>query len=248
MTIRIYVVRHAQPADQEPDYPGHPNAPLGRLGQAQAACAGEQFAKWGKLDAIYSSSLQRALQTAQAIYGRLAEPPPWRVWPALCETHRRGWPAMRQLELEGRYAAYAAEEAARKAEQGEHYPPLSQLGALFPGAQAHGELFEWPDVWHPQLEAETREKTYARARQVVDAVKKSHAGEDVRIALVCHAAFGSVFLNELLGCEPCDNNRFSFAHAAIARADLEDDGAVSLRMVNDVGHMPQAMVTEGVEL
>ncbi|MNY81530.1 hypothetical protein D3C86_2231340 [compost metagenome] len=55
-------------------------------------------------------------------------------------------------------------------------------------------------------------------------------------------------LNELLGCDPCDHNRFSFSHAAIARVDIEDDGTVSLRMLNYVGHLQQEMVTEGLEL
>lgn len=245
MTIRIYVVRHAQPADQEPGYPGHPNAPLGVRGQAQAACVGEQFASWGRLDAIYSSSLQRALQTAEAIYRRINVP--WHVWSILCETDRRGWPAIRQLELEGKYEAHAAEKAAIRASQSEHYPRLSQLGEVFKGAQP-SQQFDCPDVWQPGLEAETREKTYGRARQAIDAIRQTYAGADVRIAVVCHAAFGSVFLNELMGCEPCDHNRFSFSHAAITRVDVEDDGSVSLRMVNYVGHMPQDMITEGIDL
>jgi broad specificity phosphatase PhoE len=245
ITLRIYVVRHAQPADQEPDYPGSPNAPLGRTGKLQAECVGEQFARWGQLDAMYSSSLQRALQTAEPIHRRLGVP--WHVWPALCETHRRGWPAMRQLVTEGTYKAYAAEAAAGKVQQSEHYPLLSQMGNVYPGAKP-SQAIDWPDVWQPGLEAETREKTYERAGQVIAALRKSHEGADARIAVVCHAAFGSVLLTQLMGCEPCDHNRFSFSHAAIARIDVEDDGTPSLRMLNDVSHIPLEIVTEGVEL
>ncbi|SEP14601.1 histidine phosphatase family protein [Paenibacillus sp. OV219] len=245
MSMRIYIVRHAQPADQEPNYPGHPNSPLGQRGLAQAAFAGEQFANWGRLDAIYSSSLQRAMQTAEAIYKKQPEVP-WHVWPILCETDRRGWPAMRQLELEGTYTAHVDNAAAIREAQGENYPRLSKLGDVYQGAQA-SQMFDWPDVWQGRLEADTREKTYERARLSIEALRKTYEGDDARIAVVCHAAFGSVFLNVLMGCEPCDHNRFAFSHASIARVDVEDDGAVSLQMVNYVGHLPQDMITEGIE-
>jgi broad specificity phosphatase PhoE len=240
----MYIVRHAQPANQEPGYTGGPNYPLGKLGLEQAACVGEQFANWLPLDAMYSSTLQRALQTAEAIHKKRSVP--WYVYPALSETDRRGWPLMRELVGAGSYELHAEEAVANKAAQSEHYPQLSKLGELFPGVQT-GWDFDWPDIWQPALEAETREKTYDRARRVIATIRKIHEGTDVTIAIVCHAAFGSVILNDLLGCDPCDHNRFSFSHAAIARVDIEDDGAVSLRLLNYIGHLRQEMVTEGVE-
>lgn len=246
MTIRMYIVRHAQPAEQEPNYSGEPNSPLGKLGLEQAECVGEQFAKWEKIDVIYSSSLQRAMQTAQPIYRRLGVP--WHVWPLLCETDRRGWPRMRQMVQEGTHAAHVAELAAKRAGQGEYFPLLSRIGEHFPGAQLGEACNDWPDCWQPILEGETRETTYGRAKKAIAAIRKAHQGTDARIAVVCHAAYGSVLLTELLGCEPCDHNLISFSHAAIARVDLEDDGTVSLRMVNYVGHLPSDKVTEGVEL
>lgn len=244
--IRMYVVRHAQPADQEPGYSGNPNAPLGIHGKKQAECVAGQFVKWGsKLDAIYSSSLQRALMTAEPTHRQLGIP--WHVWPALSETGRREWPKMRQLELDGQYNAHVEQQSRIKAEQGEFHPKLSHLHHTFPGVQVE-QPYEWPDDWAPPLEAETREKTYSRAQRVIAAFRRKYDKADVRIAVVCHGAFGSVLINVLMGCSPCDHNRFSQAHSAISRIDIADDGETSMRMLNYLGHLTPDMITEGVSL
>lgn len=137
----------------------------------------EQFDKWGGLDAIYSSSLLRTLQTTKPTYDKLQAP--WHVWPSLCETGRRRWPLLRQLQNEGSYESYLEEDA------------------------------------------------------------------DARIAVMCHGAFGSVFINALLGGEPCDHIRFHQAHAAISLLEVMEDSTASIHFLNHVNHMPLNKITEG---
>lgn len=65
--IRLLLVRHGQTAwSAERRYQGSSDVPLNSTGLRQAATLGKYFAGH-KIDAIYSSNLQRALQTAAAI-------------------------------------------------------------------------------------------------------------------------------------------------------------------------------------
>ena len=63
----IYLVRHGQTAwNKEEIFRGRTDVPLDETGLKQAELAGEYF-KGMEIDAIYSSPLSRALQTAQKI-------------------------------------------------------------------------------------------------------------------------------------------------------------------------------------
>jgi alpha-ribazole phosphatase len=65
--IRLLLVRHGQTAwSAERRYQGSTDVPLNDTGLRQAAALGVHFTA-DKIDAIYSSTLQRALQTAAAI-------------------------------------------------------------------------------------------------------------------------------------------------------------------------------------
>lgn len=65
--IRLLLVRHGQTAwSAERRYQGSTDVPLNDTGLRQAAALGRHFSGQ-KIDAIYSSNLQRALQTASAI-------------------------------------------------------------------------------------------------------------------------------------------------------------------------------------
>jgi len=62
---RLYLVRHAQ-SQVSASGKRDPDPPLSELGQEQARLVGERLARQG-INAIYSSPLRRAQQTAQAI-------------------------------------------------------------------------------------------------------------------------------------------------------------------------------------
>jgi len=61
---RLYLVRHAQSAAARDEW--QPDPPITALGQEQARLVGERLARDG-IDAIYSSPLRRAAETARAI-------------------------------------------------------------------------------------------------------------------------------------------------------------------------------------
>lgn len=71
---RLFLVRHGQSAgNAEGRFGGHGPTPLSDLGQQQAAMTARALAKEG-IDAIYSSDLYRAVQTAQPLADLLELP------------------------------------------------------------------------------------------------------------------------------------------------------------------------------
>lgn len=242
MAVKLYIVRHGQPANQEPGYSGGPNPGLSRLGHEQAQRTARQLAQWG-IDVLYSSPYQRAIETAQPIQKKLGVP--WHLWPALSETGRRDWPKIRQAQSAGmdRDLDPHAPSSHEVARERPHFPPVSKLVQQYPETEA-SQPFPWPDDWHIPLKGETREAAYARALQCIQALNARHQ-DDSRLALVCHGAFGSVLLTVLSGGPPCDHNRFGFAHAAIARVDLFKDGRTMFELVDYIGHLLPDCVTEG---
>ncbi len=101
----IYLIRHAQPA-----YPGGKmmclgqknDLPLSALGLAQAQCLGRHFEAL-PLEAVYTSPLLRARQTAQAVAGAAC---PVLVLPELIELDGGEWDGLTFDQLHERYPAY----------------------------------------------------------------------------------------------------------------------------------------------
>lgn len=244
MAIKLYIVRHGQPASQEPGYAGGENPPLGNRGREQAERVAKQLSEWG-IDVLYSSTYQRAIETALPIRRELGVP--WHMWPALSETGRRSWPKLRAEQATGTegLASPARPSATESQSHLAHYPLVSQLVQRYPDAQP-SQPFPWPDDWYAPLIGETREEAYARAQRCIAAIKRRH-DDSARIAVVCHGAFGSVLLTVLSEGPPCDHNRFGFAHASIARVDLFDDGTTTLELVDHIVHLMPDLVTEGPE-
>ncbi len=248
MSIKLFIVRHGQPLSQEINE-SIPNSPLGKLGKKQAELAAAEVEKFGGIDVLYSSSMRRALETAKPFYERYKVP--WHVWPMLCETGRRDWPRLRELQQQGKKLGWEP----KKNEDGEviferdsdhpleHFPLLSELPELYPGAQVT-QSFEWCDAWWLPLKEEVREKAYERAKQFIKAIKERHGDSDCNVAAVCHGAFGSVLMTVLTEGTPCDHNRFSFAHAAFSLVELFEDGTTQVLLSCHVGHLYPDYLTE----
>ena len=235
--LSLYFIRHCLPADQEAGYSGEPNPPLGIVGQEQAKHVAEQIASWG-VDELVSSSMRRALQTAEPIYARLGID--WHVWPALSETSRRSWPALR---LAGTCNAFDYSAISERERAG--YPSIADTHPHARLSQPFEPVDRW--VYHD----ETREQSYDRGRRILKAlIGRQPAGKHRKVAIVGHAALGSVLLSLLSGAPPCDHNRFHFAHGAIARADIIRDSEAGCREAaicfsNYVQHLPTEWITEG---
>lgn len=101
--LRIYLVRHGQTAwNQVGRIQGHSDTPLDAVGQRQA----QQAAQWlatrvQKPAAIYSSDLQRAFHTAQAIAAAIDAP--LHAEPALRERYWGLWEGLTGEEVQQRF-------------------------------------------------------------------------------------------------------------------------------------------------
>jgi len=100
---RIYLIRHALPdfGEEGRRCIGRTDLPLGEVGRAQASAMGRWMATRG-LTAVYSSPLQRALQTAQCLGPRVIGVP------GLVEMDMGAWEGMGFDEIQRAYPeAYA---------------------------------------------------------------------------------------------------------------------------------------------
>ena len=98
---RIYLVRHGQTDwNVAGRWQGHADVPLNAVGLAQAETVAGQLAGEG-LQALYSSDLQRARQTAGALSARTGLPVCLDA--RLREIHQGEWQGLSVSEIEARY-------------------------------------------------------------------------------------------------------------------------------------------------
>lgn len=98
---RIYLVRHGQTDwNVEGRWQGHADVPLNPTGLEQAEKVARQLAG-EQLQAIYSSDLQRARQTAEALSKHTGLPV--RLDARLREIHQGEWQGLLVTEIEARY-------------------------------------------------------------------------------------------------------------------------------------------------
>ncbi|MDO4173403.1 MAG: histidine phosphatase family protein [Eubacteriales bacterium] len=82
MKTTVYFIRHGTTENNIGGrFQGKTDIPLGEVGRKQAACLGERFASV-PLDAVYTSPLQRAYQTAQGVCAKR------NLQPILCDDLR----------------------------------------------------------------------------------------------------------------------------------------------------------------
>jgi broad specificity phosphatase PhoE len=125
-SVRLWLVRHGQTDwNLEGRYQGHADMPLNALGLAQARLLADKL--YGEVfDALYTSDLERAYQTARVLADSLdLEPVPD---PRLREIHQGEWQGLLVVDVAQRFTA---EVERRRAD------PLS---ARPPGGESVGEL------------------------------------------------------------------------------------------------------------
>lgn len=221
--IEVVLVRHGQP-DWEPhgravDHPAL--SAHGRL-QAQAladALAGERF------DACYTSTLERAIETAAPVGARLG-----------IEFERCSWlDELRLPTLEGRTAQeveqFFARARARDLEQ--------WWDGLPPDGESFRHLYERVAGGIESLLADS----HGLRSHANSGFRLWHPPEhDRRLLIVAHEGTISVILSVLLDVEPVSWAfvRFSSYWAAITRlvtVPIADGYAFSLRAFNELGHL-----------
>lgn len=101
MRTRLVLIRHGETDwNVEGRYQGQADPPLNARGLAQARLLAEELRKAG-LDVLYSSPLQRAVQTAQTLADALGLP--LYLEPRLVEIHQGDWQGRQRSEIAARY-------------------------------------------------------------------------------------------------------------------------------------------------
>lgn len=101
MATRIILARHGETDwNLERRWQGHSDRPLNETGRAQAEALAEQLAG-EPIDAVYSSDLVRAHETARIVASRLGRDVV--AVPALRERRFGGWEGLRDVEVEERF-------------------------------------------------------------------------------------------------------------------------------------------------
>ncbi len=243
MSLTIYLIRHCQPSKVDFEYIDHVrDQRLTPLGEKQAECIADQLTTWN-IEQLYCSSMTRSVQTAKIIQSKLHIP--WHLWPDLAETNRHKW-----MKLRDEHIAAVKELSYEESSKEPSSSPIELIKQKYPTIQL-SQPFDLTHKWWSPSHVESREDTYERGRRVIDSLLRIHAEGDQCIGVVCHAAFASVLLTIFTNGLPCDHNRFTYHHGAIARIDVTSASdlagyaipIISLNLINYIGHFKEELVT-----
>jgi len=220
--IEVVLVRHAQP-DWEPLGRAVDHPALSALGRLQAnalagALDGEHF------DGCYTSTLQRAIETAAPVAERLG-----------VDFERCGWlDELRLPTLEGRTAVEVEQFFARARAR-----DLESWWDGMPGGESFRHLYERVSGGVETLLS----GSHGMRIHSSSGFRLWHPpADDLRLLIVAHEGTIAVILSRLLDVEPVSWAwvRFSSYWAAITRlvtVPIADGYAFSLRAFNDIGHL-----------
>lgn len=217
MTARLLLVRHGVTDwNREGRFQGHLDPPLADDGRRQATLLGERLAQVGpRPSRIVSSTLGRALQTAQLIAGAVSDTGPRPALTAdarLMEIGQGDWEGRTHREL-----AVAAPE---------HYE-----------AWRRSEL--------PPPNAEPIEDARRRVAELLAELVEEVAGSaaDATLCLVSHGGILRLAAGELLGLSLTQTWLLDVDNASLASVTAGSDGGWQLERWNDVGHLLGRMTT-----
>jgi probable phosphoglycerate mutase len=108
MSTTVYLIRHGETDwNLEGRWQGHADVPLNELGLRQARLLGQRLAREGvRFDAIYSSDLARAFQTAWELGAAVKVPV--QLLPPLREIDLGAWSGLTYPEIQQRFPAEVA--------------------------------------------------------------------------------------------------------------------------------------------
>ncbi len=211
----LFIARHGESVwNAEHRIQGQRDVPLSDRGVCQAQALAQRL-EAERVDLVFTSDLQRAHNTAQAVAAlqpSLREP--IRVRAALRERHYGSW--------EGLTAAEAREQWERRA-------ALSAAGAA-PG----GKPATAPDVWEGPPDAETFGDLIDRLLSAWKEVATELDG-GATVALVGHAGSLRALLCGLTATPPAEQRRWHMDNAALSRLTW-DGGQVRVEQWNDASH------------
>ncbi len=180
--------------------------PLTELGKTQAVLLGERLSS-GKLDAIYSSTLERAVDTAFETAKRQRDIPVI-LLPDLMETGTKAdYPGLEEKVLRQKY-------------------PLC-VPCISEPTPTGGML---------TLGEETFQMRELRAKRIIDFLTKTYNNGET-VALFSHGTFFRYFISAALKIEVRDTLRFSCFNTGISKIKFYKDKSAKLSFSNDTSHL-----------
>lgn len=144
--MRLIIVRHGESEwNKIGRYQGQEDAALSDLGQRQAQALGGRLQR-EKIDAMYTSPLRRAADTARAIAEYHADVP-FHTEDALLEIHHGAWQGLYSNDVKAQYGAELREW--------QLYPTRSQM----PNGESFSNILKRVVDFKERLEAEYGEQT-----------------------------------------------------------------------------------------
>lgn len=214
-TTTLLLIRHGETAwNAERRLQGHIDIALNGEGQRQAEALADALAG-ERLDAIVSSDLQRARQTAQAVVGRRVDAPlPLAVDPGLRERCYGGFEGLLYSEIEGRFPVEFAAWQAR------------DIDAVMPPGVRVAESFR---------------QFYARCISAISRLAEAHAGQS--LALVAHGGVLECAYRAANKLSLSTPRNFPVLNASINRFTFTD-GKLQLTSWGEVAHLQPRTLDE----
>jgi broad specificity phosphatase PhoE len=213
-TCRLFLIRHGHAMrveEGEPVY-SHRPVPLTDTGEEQARRLARVLTDV-PLDAIYTSDLLRASQTAETVAaGREVAP--------------TVEPGLREVSL-GDFEGMTLERV-----RAEHPRFAPWLEVAFAGTFPTEEFHHPADLRFPSGESVL--DIHERVRQVFRRIVKQHLGGNV--AIVAHGWVIQPLLCSVVGCPPTEYFRLLLGYATVTLVEVDEDGHGVLEMLN--GRLP----------
>lgn len=215
MAVRhLYLVRHAQ---REPVAGPDSFGPgLSLLGWKQAHLTARRLAAL-KIDAIYTSSLRRTMETARIIALEFSDIP-IRPSPLLWECI----PAMPDYAVAWHKAHLNVDTSTIKV------PP---------------EITPWVGLWNDDTSEREIDEGFDQARQAWQKYFIPARGKDRHDVIVCHGNILRYFVMRALLVPPEAWRNTDIYNCGISEIAVESDGRIMLISHNDSGHLPPEMKT-----
>ena len=215
MPVRhIYLVRHAQ---REPTAgPDEFGPGLSLLGWKQAHITAQRLAAL-KVDAIYTSSLRRTMETARIIaveFPNVPIRPSALLWECI--------PAMPDFAVEWHKTQLNGDTSRTK------IPP---------------EVKPWVNLWMEDTSIKEIEAGFEQARQAWLKYFVPSRGKDRHDIIVCHGNIMRYFVMRALIVPPEAWRNADIYNCGISEIVIEGDGRIMLLSHNDHGHLPSEMKT-----
>lgn len=225
----LFLVRHGQP-DWAPDELARNNPHLTDLGREQSARVGHRLSALESVDELWTSPLNRAIETAVPVSGEL-------------DTERQVYDWLKEIENPPEWEGSPIEVI----EQGFEHANFREMEEMWDGLPG-GESFRG---FHERVVSGLVETMDSHGVHPLSSDNRhlwNVDDPDKRVVIVAHAGTNALILGHLLGLDPVpwEWDRFRQPHTGVSRVTtfrVSTGWAFSLRQLGDVTHLHPGMVT-----